>query len=254
MTTAARSTVDGQPGRPSRGAPRRLGRPDRHHARAVRLRHLRHRVGAGLLEAVLPQHLPGRRHPRELRRLRRRLRRPPARWAVLLPLRRPARPQVGARRDPAADGRLDAGHRLAAHLRTGRHPRAGPARVPAGSCRASVPAPSSPAAQRCSPRPSAAAGAAGRLARDDRRGAGHRAGCGGLDPRPAAARRGPDELGLEAGVPFQHPGDDRRDDHSAEAQREPRLPGPQGAARRAAQARGRDLPARPPPAAAGDWR
>jgi hypothetical protein len=55
-----------------------------------------------------------------------------------------------------------------------------------------------------------------------------------------------------ARVPLQRPGDDRRDDHPAPAEREPRLPGPQGAARRPAQARGRDLPARPPTPAAGD--
>ena len=112
-----------------------MGRRHRNRARELRLHDLRHRVGDHLQQDLLLRHGPDLRDARVVRRAVRRLRRPPARRAVLLQVRRPARPQVRHGGHAVPDGHRDVRDRPAAHLRHGRHLGADPAAdgpVPAG--------------------------------------------------------------------------------------------------------------------------
>ncbi len=224
-----------------------MGRPGRHHPGAVRLRHLRHRVRAG----VLPQHLPGGRHPGQLLRLRRRVPRPATGRAVLLPLRRPARPQADPRRHPDADGRLDVADRVAPDLRDDRGARPGAA--------GALPVPAGVRGRRRAGRRRDPAHRDGRswppgplrLAGHGGCGAGYRAGRGGLGRGPAARPGGAARVGLAAGVRVQPGRHRRRHDHPAQARREPGLHRAEGDPRRAAPTGGRGVPARAAADAAG---
>ena len=121
----------------------------RQRAGVLRLRDLRHRRGPGLPEDLLPGGQRLRRHRRRVRDLRRRLRRPPDRLVPDGPHRRPAGPQEGHGRHPAADGRLDLPGRLPADVPAGGACSHRSSWSCCGSSRASPPPASRPAPTRC---------------------------------------------------------------------------------------------------------
>ena len=100
----------------------------RHDARVLRPLHLRLGRRAGVPEAVLLDGEPDYRAVAVAGELRRRVRRTAVRRSAVRPLRRQARPQVGARRHADADGPVDVHDRPAAERRQRRPARADAAR------------------------------------------------------------------------------------------------------------------------------